>query len=95
MFKINKKKSCCFHQYKFINKEGKIWIGKCELCNKECTTDEGWSQFCPDCNKVSKTSCIACGCGHCLECGYRFSCMRKVFEQELTKISKEGIIWGN
>lgn len=35
----------------------------------------GEIKICPQCNKIRKTSCCACGCGDCKTCGYRWSCM--------------------
>lgn len=36
----------------------------------------GCIQNCPGCkNPKARTTCCACGCGNCIECGYRFSCI--------------------
>lgn len=31
-------------------------------------------QYCPGCKKMRVTSCVACGCGECYTCGYRYCC---------------------
>lgn len=38
----------------------------------------GWKQYCPRCKETRETTCCACGCGNCLTCDYRFSCMSPI-----------------
>lgn len=43
---------------------------------KSYESSPGWTQNCPGCkNPKARTTCCACGCGNCIECGHRFSCM--------------------
>lgn len=37
--------------------------------------NRGEVKFCPTCEGLRMTSCVACGCGNCLTCGYRWTCM--------------------
>lgn len=37
-------------------------------------TGKGEIKYCPSCQVIRQTSCCACGCGSCEECGYRWSC---------------------
>lgn len=32
-------------------------------------------KVCPQCQVIRKTSCCACGCGHCYTCNYRWCCL--------------------
>jgi hypothetical protein len=34
----------------------------------------GQLKNCPTCKMRRVTSCVACGCGSCFTCGYRWSC---------------------
>lgn len=38
---------------------------------------------CPTCKEQRITDCIACGCGHCFTCGYRFSCVSLDYSTKL------------
>ena len=45
----------------------------CNYCNSKSIY--GWKQYCPQCKEIRNTTCSTCGCGRCLTCDYRFSCM--------------------
>ncbi len=46
-----------------------------KLTDEEKERNVGEIKNCPECKKIVKTTCTACGCGSCIECGYRFSCL--------------------
>lgn len=37
-------------------------------------TNYGEIKWCPQCKKIRQTTCSACGCGSCKNCGYRWCC---------------------
>jgi hypothetical protein len=39
-----------------------------------CQNHNGEIKWCPQCDKIRQTSCSACGCGNCQNCGYRWCC---------------------
>ncbi len=38
-------------------------------------SNKGEIKWCPGCKQIRQTSCSACGCGSCANCGYRWTCM--------------------
>ena len=66
---------CLHSNCKYIELENNNYQGRCNDCGLDFTSSFcGIIHDCPRCNKKCKTSCSACGCGNCLECGYRFFC---------------------
>lgn len=49
-----------------------ILLGKYFIHNKNA----GEIKWCPQCKKIRQTTCCACGCGSCTDCGYRWVCLQ-------------------
>ena len=75
----------------FLEKVKNKQTGSGEINNKW----HGEIKYCPTCNDIRTTTCSACGCGSCLTCRYRFTCMPELPSQiiNMNKISNKSVDW--
>ena len=39
------------------------------------TNNQGEIKWCPQCQKIRQTTCVTCGCGGCVRCNHKWTCM--------------------